>query len=255
MKTIIRKGIRETMPAEIKRSSAETPEDRRRALRPKDAATLIIYRREGDDISLLMGRRAATHVFYPGAFVFPGGRVERADRFAPAVDSLHPVVEEKLLMMSNRRTDALRARAFAMAALREAYEEMGVLIGEPTSKAPAANHPEWASFLAHGVVPSISRLRFVARAITPPTQPRRFDARFFAVEADAIARSVAVPDKELEAPAWVTLHEARELNLPRITRMVIDEIEPKIRNRREIDPNDEIMLRRMEFGKFRRYVL
>ena len=149
----------------------------------------------------------------------------------------------------------MRARAFALAAVREAYEEMGILIGEKADAVPSVSDPEWAAFLEHGVVPSISRLRFVARAITPPSQPRRFDARFFAVEADAIARSVAVPDKELEAPAWVTLAEARDLNLPRITRLVIDELEPKIRNRDQIDPNSEITMRRMEYGTFRRYVL
>src|SRR5688572_13694594 len=68
--------------------------------RPKDAATLIVLRRDPDFIRVLMGRRSNAHVFMPGAVVFPGGRVDRSDRHGPALDELHPAVEAKLSLAS-----------------------------------------------------------------------------------------------------------------------------------------------------------
>jgi hypothetical protein len=79
------------------------------------------------------------------------------------------------------------------------------------------------------VVPRLDALEFIARAITPPGRPRRFDARFFMVDADAIAHELdAAENEELLTPAWLTLAEARALDLPSITRRVLDEVEARI---------------------------
>ena len=67
-----------------------------RALRPRDAATLIIVDREGPEPRVLMGRRHEGHKFMPGKFVFPGGRVEPEDRRMAAAGALDPYVEDKL---------------------------------------------------------------------------------------------------------------------------------------------------------------
>lgn len=225
----------------------ENPEIRKKALRPRDAATLIVYRRDADGIRLLMGRRSMKHVFMPGALVFPGGRIENEDRFAPAVDALDPAVEATLCRRS--KVTPSRARALALAAIRETFEETGYLIGveQNSAKTPVGN--SWQSFVRHGVLPSLGDLRFLTRAITPPTQPRRFDARFFVVEAGSIAKRVEVPDEELEDPAWVTFEEARDFKkLPAVTRLVLDELEQKLAHG-PLAADAPALLRRMRQGR------
>ncbi|MBD0417372.1 NUDIX hydrolase [Oryzicola mucosus] len=228
--------------------TTETQEKKKKALRPRDAATLIVYRRDVDAVRLLMGRRAMGHVFMPGALVFPGGRIENQDRFVPVADELDPAVVELLCRRSS--ASPARARALALAAIRETYEETGYLIGIEQAawrKPPGAS---WSSFVSHGVLPALSRLRLLTRAITPPTQPRRFDARFFVVEADAIVKQVEVPDEELENPAWVTFDEARAFKkLPMVTRVVLDELEPKL-VAGPLEADAPVVLRRMRQGKF-----
>lgn len=219
-----------------------------RALRPRDAATLIVYRRDKDAIRVLMGRRSMKHVFMPGALVFPGGRIENHDRFAPTASELDPAVEATLCRRS--RISPSRAKALALAAIRETFEETGYLIGVPETVTRQPSGDSWKSFVSHGVVPSLLDLRLLTRAITPPTQPRRFDARFFVVEAKAIAKQVNVPDEELEDPAWVTFDEARDFKkLPAVTRIVLDELETRLANGTSLPADAPALLRRMRQGR------
>ena len=205
-------------------------------LRPRDAATLIVLRRDDDALRVLMGRRSRAHVFMPGAMVFPGGRVDRCDRHAPAADDLHPGVATKLAA-ATRNADPLRHRAIALAAIRETFEETGILIGRASAETPKIRAAAWAAFLAHGVVPTLSSLRLVARAVTPPRHSRRFDARFFAVFADAVAARVPVPDDELEEPAWLTFEEARAHPLVSITRRVLDDLAERLERDPQLSPD------------------
>src|SRR5690606_9890277 len=94
--------------------------------RPRDAGTLILLDRSGNELHVLMGRRHMRHAFMPGKFVFPGGRTDPNDGRVPTASPLHPQEEAKLV---NGRTSATRARAIAMSAVRETYEEAGLLIG------------------------------------------------------------------------------------------------------------------------------
>ena len=208
-------------------------------IRPRDAATLIVLRRDRDSPRVLMGQRSDAHAFMPGTVVFPGGRVDRGDRHGPADDDLHPAIVEKLCCAVSRPT-AARARALALAAIRETYEETGVLVGRKTERAPSIRRGAWTAFLQAGVVPSLAPLRLVARAITPPKYNRRFDARFFAVFDDSVAGQVKVATDELEGPAWLTFDEARERRLPEITRMVLDHLEERLRADPELDPNGPV---------------
>ena len=59
-------------------------------MRPRDAATLILLDRKGDEVLVLMGRRHAGHAFMPGKFVFPGGRTDPADSRIAVATALHP---------------------------------------------------------------------------------------------------------------------------------------------------------------------
>lgn len=195
------------------------------ALRPKDAATLIIVRRDQDAARVLMGKRHAGMAFQPGKFVFPGGRVDPCDRRVAAGGELRAAVAAKLTI----GITPARARSLALAAIRETFEETGVLVGERAASVPRTRAPAWRRFFAHGVVPRLDKLEFVARAITPPGRTRRFDARFFMVDASAVAATVeATHAEELLEPSWLTFGEARALDLPAITRRVLDEVEARI---------------------------
>jgi len=190
----------------------------------KDAATLIIYRRDPDAIRLLMGRRAASVKFMPGVLVFPGGRLERSDWRAPSADDLHPVTEAKLLSATNARMSPERARAMALAAIRETFEETGVLIGRRIDASPAQVPEGWRPFLDQGIMPALGGLSFIGRAITPVSLPKRFDTRFFAVDATEIAGKVDTHEDELEAIDWVTVDEALAAKTARITEMVLEDL-------------------------------
>jgi len=208
--------------------SASEIRSKGRAVRPKDAATLIIVRRNAKEPQLLMGKRAAGHKFMPNKFVFPGGKVDPGDgRLRPPHD-LHPAVLERL----ERGCSTTRARALAMAAIRETYEETGLVLGEPDTATLETKSPHWQDFLQYGANPRLDTLHLVARAITPPYRRRRFDARFFMGEADLIQGDVHEAPQgsgELLELHWVSLSDAGRLELPNITRMVLGEVERRLR--------------------------
>jgi 8-oxo-dGTP pyrophosphatase MutT (NUDIX family) len=195
------------------------------ALRPKDAATLIIVRRDQDAIRVLMGQRHAKMAFQPNKFVFPGGRIDPCDMRITAGGALRPDVAAKV----EKGISKARARGLALAAVRETFEETGVLVGEKSESVPRTRAHAWQRYFAHGVVPRLDRFTLVARAITPPGRTRRFDARFFMVDASAIAGEVdASHQEELLKPSWLTLAEARALDLMSITRRVLEEAEARV---------------------------
>ena len=195
--------------------------------RPRDAATLILLDRKGDEFLVLMGRRHARHAFMPGKFVFPGGRTDPADSRIPVASGLH-CDEEARLTAGPGRTSQARARAIALSAIRETYEEAGLLIGRkgpfPTGKR------DWQGFCEHGVQPSLETVRFVARAITPPGRVRRFDTRFLAVWRSDVAVELpgGGPTNELEDLVWLPLAEAKQADIPGITRMILDELDTRL---------------------------
>ena len=207
------------------------PERKSPAIRPRDAATLIVLDRSSGMPKVLMGKRHSGHKFMPGKFVFPGGGVEPGDRLMNIAGTLHAIVEAKLIQRVTGGSIG-RARALALAAIRETYEETGLAIGVNDMGMPD-NPPagQWTGFAAHGVFPSLEALHFVARAITPPGRSRRFDARFFAVDASQIAHRVdglITAESELVELVWQPLDQVQNLDLPRITSMVLKELEARI---------------------------
>lgn len=189
-----------------------------RAVRPRDAATLIIVRRDTGKPQVLMGRRHGGHSFMPNAWVFPGGRIDRADFRAPHATDLRPEVAATFAT----HLKGARGRALALAAIRETFEEAGLLLAKPAPPRPAAG--PWREFLAHGALPDLEALDIVARAITPPVIGKRFDTWFLMAEADRLLSLQRQPDcGELEEVAWMAFDEALDLNLPSITRTVVKE--------------------------------
>jgi len=116
-----------------------------------------------------MGRRHERHKFMPGKYVFPGGRLDYADTRAPAVGDLDRDVEARLVTNTRAGMDARRARALALAAIRETFEETGLAIGVPQNGDHGISRSlAWRDFHKCGLTPRLDGLQFIARAITPP---------------------------------------------------------------------------------------
>jgi 8-oxo-dGTP pyrophosphatase MutT (NUDIX family) len=185
--------------------AGETAAAKKRAARPRDAATLILTRGAGAGAALLMGRRHEGHRFMPGQWVFPGGRVDRGDAYIRPASPLRPEIARRLAIGCSAR----RADAVALASIRETFEETGLRVGRRVAgDLPRAPSAAWAAFLETGIVPALDMLDYVARAITPPYRPMRFHARFFMADA-AHALGEAMPSAELVELKWVPIEEAR----------------------------------------------
>lgn len=200
-------------------------EPKKIALRPKLAASLILTRTQSNGTKeVLLGRRSGHHVFMPKKYVFPGGRVDRIDTYAPLARELSRETSD----LMGRALSAPRARAVAAAALRETAEETGLLIAQPGAIRSA--HPAWAPFRDAGVQPTAEPLRLMTRAITPPGRKRRFDAWFFHVDVDHLyGQQDPVSNGELEDLKWVDLDEARHLDIPHITHFVLEETKAQLK--------------------------
>jgi 8-oxo-dGTP pyrophosphatase MutT (NUDIX family) len=145
--------------------------------------------------------------------------------------ALSPRTEMRLMAKATRMTGQ-RCRALAMAAIRETFEETGLIIGTSDYGPPGASPGGvWREFAEAGFYPTPDALSFVARAITPPKRPRRFDTRFFVAERAAVGgevlRSIG-PHAELTELAWVSLDDAIRLDLPTITQVIIEELRERI---------------------------
>jgi 8-oxo-dGTP pyrophosphatase MutT (NUDIX family) len=199
-------------------------------VKPRDSATLILVDNTAAVPKVLLGRRHQRHRFLPGKFVFPGGRIERADRLIAVAAALKDHHAARL-MQRVRRPSLAKAAAFALAAVRETYEETGIMLGAPaTARLDVAPGP-WQAFAHAGVAPDLSAVHFIARAITPPRRPLRFDSRFFTAEVSAIARreeGFVGPDKELVELVWLPITQARRLDMPGITAIVLEELQDRI---------------------------
>lgn len=191
----------------------------------RNAATVIMVRERQSGPEILMGQRGAKAAFMPNKFVFPGGAVDAEDQFSSGLE-LAPVLLDTL---SREATPEL-AQALVHAAIREVWEETGLILGrQAPDVAGQVTAPEnWREFFAQGYVPNADGMRFVFRAITPPGRPRRFDARFLMVDA---ARIESDPDDfsqasgELSHLQWISLAEARKFELAFITEIVLAELE------------------------------
>ncbi len=194
----------------------------------RDAATVIVVRDADTRPRILMGQRGARAAFMPNKFVFPGGAVDQADAQISAANPLPDLCRTRL------SEDAPRAlvHALAIAAIRELWEETGLVLGTPGAW-PSPPQPDWAGFAATGHVPDARALQFVFRAITPPGRPRRFDARFFLCDATEIASDpddFSAASDELSHLQWVPLDDARAFDMPFITEVVLSEVQARLKN-------------------------
>ncbi|HEY5066931.1 MAG TPA: NUDIX hydrolase [Xanthobacteraceae bacterium] len=199
-------------------------------LKPRDSATLILIDRAHPVPKVLLGRRHLRHRFMPGKFVFPGGRIEPTDRQMPSFAPLQAQYVTRL-MRRVRRPSAAKAAGYALAAVRETYEETGLMLGVRSDRVIETPPGEWEAFTKAGILPDLSAVHFIARAITPPKRPLRFDSRFFAAEVSAIAHRAdgfVGPESELVELVWLPINEARSLDMPGITAVVLEELQDRI---------------------------
>ncbi|MCF6303945.1 MAG: NUDIX hydrolase [Rhodobacteraceae bacterium] len=165
----------------------------------RDAATIILLRHDKPHPQVLMGQRGSKAVFMPNKFVFPGGAVDAEDYTAPPVE-----IDAKTATLLGQNSPKGAAQALCTAALRELAEETGLML-----------------------LPQENTFRFIFRAITPPGRPRRFDARFFLGDAAGINTNLddfSNASDELSHLHWIDLAEAKSLDLPFITEVVLSEV-------------------------------
>jgi 8-oxo-dGTP pyrophosphatase MutT (NUDIX family) len=236
-------------------SNAGEVEVKARPLRPRDAATLIIVDRASGEPRVLMGQRRMDQVFMPGKYVFPGGGVDQSDRHIASADELRPLEVAKLLLDMKGTPSPARARALALAAIRETFEEAGLVIGVHDEGTIAPTGKGWREFFALGFRPKLSVLTFFARAITPPGRPRRYDSRFFCVDAAAIAHRIDTRDEELSGLHWLTIAEARTLDLPAITRVILEDLTDHLRSGCQPTADLQVPYYHHKNGSFRRELL
>lgn len=145
-----------------------------------------------------MGMRGHKHRFMPNRLVFPGGAVDRADLTAPCATPLAPHTERLL----RKNANAHLAHGIAAAAARELLEEAGLSLGAP---------------------PALDGLEFLARAVTPPANPIRFNARFLVVNAERVSGTLG-GDGELDNLRFYGVEEAMALDLALPTRRVMERL-------------------------------
>lgn len=191
----------------------------------RNAATIILVRRapDGDPgkARVLMGQRGAKAAFMPNKFVFPGGAVDAED----ASVALAAEISEPCRTRLSEDSDPALVSALQVAAVRELWEETGLVLGLPGQIENPLD--DWASYAETGFVPSGDALKFVFRAITPPGRPRRFDARFFMADASALhgdPDDFSRASDELSSLQWIALNDARGFDLPFITEVVLAEL-------------------------------
>jgi 8-oxo-dGTP pyrophosphatase MutT (NUDIX family) len=211
---------------------AEKEADHHPYRRPVDAATLILIDRTAAIPKVLVGKRHDKVVFMPGKFVFPGGRVDKTDSRVPVAAPIPKALEENLLKGRPKITPS-RARALAIAAIREACEETGLCLGRNSDALASKLDGTWEPFSEAGLLPDPSGLFLIARAITPPGRVRRFDTRFFTADASTIAHhveGVIHADAELVELVWVEIGSKPLADLHNMTRSVLAELEKRLAN-------------------------
>jgi len=194
------------------------------------ASLILIDSTSGPAPKILLGRRHEALKFHPGKFVFPGGKVEAADASAAHSGALDPIICQRLMAEASAAGLAASPQALALTAIRETYEETGLLFGTAGQPSPSTI-AGWAAFAEAGITPDLTPFHYVARAITPPARPKRFDTHFFAADRAHIGKSVdgmVHADAELVELRWATFDEALKLDAIPITHFIVAELARRI---------------------------
>ena len=191
----------------------------RRTTRPIDAAGLVLIRQGHRGPEILLGRRHSRAGFLPDIYVVPGGRVDPADdRPTGFPEALHPAVAGQFRLSGRGRS----ALAFARAAIRETFEETGLLVADGGADATVAASGPWAEFAVRRVGPAFAALDFICRAITPTYSKRRYNTRFFLADGRMVLGDLA-GNGELEDLGWRPVAELSRLQIVDVTEFMLAE--------------------------------
>ncbi len=195
----------------------------------KPAATIALLRDSPSRMEVLLLKRDRNASFVPGAYVFPGGRVDPADWTKQTLASVDGLTTETAATRLGLVGTSPPAIAYYIAALREAFEETGILVGVgPNAQAPptAAASVE-VEVLRNGLMEGSvsfnealkhlscridgSSIEYLAHWITPEREPHRFDTRFFAARVQTDAEPIFDP-REMTEARWLSPKEALARN-------------------------------------------
>jgi 8-oxo-dGTP pyrophosphatase MutT (NUDIX family) len=198
------------------------------AAKPRDAATLILLRdsdRPGGGIEVLLLRRHARSAFLPGVHVFPGGVVEETD-FAPEMGALcRKLSFDQAHLIIKDISPSQKSLGFFVAAIREAFEESGILLAHGSGSRHAIDERELTRLGGYrsevhtnpsvfaprlrdeGLKLATDILLYFGHWITPEALPIRFDARFF-VAAAPLGQEASPDGKETVEARWISPQDA-----------------------------------------------
>jgi 8-oxo-dGTP pyrophosphatase MutT (NUDIX family) len=175
----------------------------------RDAATVVLLRDGPDGVETWLLTRIKQLVFAAGMTVFPGGRVDDADAELPVSGDL-------TALAARSGCDQATARALVGAAVRETFEETGVLLTVPTADLSGARADVERGLVsfgdllrANGLAVDATAVRPWARWITPANELRRYDTRFFVAALPAAAEAQDVTYESSDA-SWLTVAAAIE---------------------------------------------
>lgn len=194
----------------------------------EDAATVVLVRPQGDPFQVFMLRRHRGHEFMANAWVFPGGRVDDRDRRFETADRIEGFDTTKAIRRLGGNVDASTALGIYVAALRETFEEAGLLLAhrrgddEPVDLRGDEPRRHFASLRAsidddsltmaelcrrEDLVLDATNLVYFAHWITPDFERRRYDTRFFLAPAP-VHQQPSHDDGETTHDAWWTPNDA-----------------------------------------------
>ena len=190
----------------LRKAVAEVP--------PRRAATTLIVRDGAAGVEVLMVRRSLQASFMPGAYVFPGGAVDAADGSPTHAAACNETAHELTRRIGSVTRVGNQALGYAVAALRECFEECGLWLGAPDHSAPTS--AEWAALRARlhagaafcelaaaaGVPLATRALQPWSHWVTPIGLHKRFDTLFFVARAPK-GQVPTVDEGETTTLAWV----------------------------------------------------
>ncbi len=188
---------------------------------PRAAATIVLLRDGASGLEVLLMRRNRSAGFVPGAYVFPGGRVDATDAAIDGTALADGLTESSAADRLSLHDADPPAIAYYMAALRESFEETGLLVARSNTGVHPPTAAEDSSVdelrrrlmddeVTFAEVLESSRLRidggaieYIAHWITPKPEPRRYDTRFFAAKVPAGSTPIVDP-REMTDAMWIT---------------------------------------------------
>jgi len=226
------------------------------AVRPSDAASLLIYRRQGTVVEVLMGKRRPGARFLPDVYVFPGGALDPADALGATVAQLEAEVQVQVQVqvqagvpvdiaaaassattapglagrdLASRQTELQMSPWVRAMAARDALHA-GALLRAALREAQEESGWRWAD--ASPLSLGATGMRYLGRAITPAQSPRRFHARFFAVPHTCMQQD-SHADGELLDLRWVDARNPERLPIIDVTEFMLAELQCELAGMRE----------------------